>query len=420
MNCNEAISYIRGLTKRGIVPGLTAQKRLLEKLGNPHLDLPVIHIAGTNGKGSVGAYLSSVLASDNKHVCRFISPCVGDWRNTFLVDSVPAGDELLTECVAQVKDAITQLEAEGVYPTSFEAETATAFLMFNKISPDYAIIECGMGGRLDATNVVEKPILSVITKIAYDHTAFLGDTISDIAFEKAGIIKEGVPVVTTVQDPNAAAVIQSVAASSHAPLYIADIPKNVIYADTYTEFISDGTQYKTRLLGTYQPQNASIAIKCAEVLGIGTAAIEKGIENARWQYRFERIGKFILDGAHNPDGAESLNDSLKIYTTPENTAFICACFKDKEYDELARITHLRASRVFCVKAPTERGLDAEVLADAFIKHGTDAVAVKSLHSAIKLAEKYENVVIFGTLSILDDAKQIIEGTYNYDSLQQNI
>lgn len=419
MNCNDAVSYIKSLTNRGIVPGLTVQNRLLEKLGNPHRNLPVIHIAGTNGKGSVGAYLSSILIADGKRVCRFISPCVGDYRNTFLINGEPVDEKLLADCIERVKSAIDELDCEGVCPTSFEAETATAFLMFNKLSPDYAVIECGMGGRLDATNVV-RPILSVITKISYDHTSFLGNTLTDIATEKAGIIKHGVPVVTTRQESAVSDVLKSTASNRLAPFYVAEMPENIVYTDSDTAFTVNGVRYETRLLGTYQPQNAALAIKCAEVLGVDAQTIANGVADTRWEYRFERIGKFILDGTHNPDGATALRNSLEIYTKPGKTAFICACFKDKEYRKIARITSPMANRVICIKAPTERGLDPNVLADTFTRCGVCADTAPNLKTAIENVVDFENVVIFGTLSILADAKEIIERIYHNDSLQQDI
>ena len=162
------------------------------------------------------------------------------------------------------------------------------------------------------------------------------------------------------------------------------------------------------MLGLYQVQNASLAISAAKVLGIETSAVKEGIRNAEWGFRFERVGKFILDGAHNPDGAMALANSLKAYTEPCDTAFICACFCDKDYDEIAKITAGYASSVYCVTAPTPRGLDKEILCKAFQNQGVTAQTSESIADAIKQADIYKNVVIFGTLSILDEAKQIIE------------
>lgn len=408
MDYHTAKEYIKSLTGRGIVPGLDTIKSLLCELGTPEEQLRIIHVAGTNGKGSVGAYLESIIKSAGMHCGRFVSPCVGEYENTFLLNGKCVSREIIGNCADDVKCAVERLEKVNISPTSFEAETALAFLIFSRISPDYVIIECGMGGMGDATNAIKKSEVSVITKISLDHTAFLGNTISEIATQKAGIIKKGVPVVSATQDDEAMSVIQSVCEKNNAKLYIADTAEITAIKDSETVFEINGKEYITRMLGTYQPYNAALAIKAAQVLGISDGAIKDGIKHARWAYRFERIGKFILDGAHNPDGAAALAKSLKAYTTPDDTAFICACFRDKEYEKIAELTAPLASMVYCITAPTPRGLDRTILCDAFKKHGADAKTSDTLEDAVKEADSYKNIVIFGTLSVLDEAKQIIE------------
>ena len=400
--------YIKSLTGRGIVPGLDTIKSLLTELGNPQNSLRVIHVAGTNGKGSFGAYLSSIIESSSIQCGRFVSPCVGEYKNTFLINGNCVSEEIVTDCADTLKSAIETLEKRGIFPTSFEAETALAFIVFNRISPDYVIIECGMGGLMDATNVTDNPELSVITKISLDHTAFLGNTIEEIAFQKAGIIKSGRPVVCADGQNDAIKVIERICKEKGSEMFIADVPQITELGSFETCFNINNNTYTTKMLGTYQPHNAALAIKAAQVLGITDGAIKNGIRNAQWAYRFERIGKFILDGAHNPDGASALAKSLKAYTSPENTVFICACFKDKDFDKIAELTSPYASRVYCITAPTPRGLDSEVLCDAFKKHGLDATTSPTLKSAIDSALEFKNIVIFGTLSILSEAKEIIE------------
>lgn len=408
MDYYQAKQYIKSLSGRGIVPGLSNIEALLRALSNPERKLNIIHVAGTNGKGSFGAYLSSVITASDKHCGRFVSPCVGEYENTFLIDGENVSRDIIAGCCQVLKNTMDKLEEKNIFPTSFEAETALAFLIFAETSPDYVIIECGMGGKSDATNVIEKPLLSVITKISLDHTAFLGSSLVEIATQKAGIIKPGVPVVSAIQDDDAISVIESVCKSNASPLHIADTPKLLCTDDSMTEFEFQNEKYITHMLGAYQPENAVLAITAAKVLKIPIDAIKKGIETARWSYRFERVGKFILDGAHNPDGATALAKSLKIYTNHEDTAFICACFKDKDYKKTAEITAPYAKTVFCITAPTERGLDKEILCNAFKAHGVQAQCEDTIEDAIKKACNFKNTVIFGTLSVLADAKQTIE------------
>lgn len=410
MDYESAREYIKNLTGRGICPGLDTVRALLNSLENPHENLNIIHIAGTNGKGSVGAYLSGILQSTGHTVMRFVTPPTGGYLDTFLYNGVPVSETDFTECVAILKKAMAELEKGGVFPTSFEAETAIAFLLSQRLCPDYVLLECGMGGKGDATNVISPPRLCVITKISLDHTAFLGNTIAQIAGEKAGIIKSGTKVVTTNQHPDADAVIKSVCKEKGTELFIANPPTDILYNSSYTEFTIGDDRYRTQLLGTYQPENAALAIEAAKVLGIEQTAIASGIINTKWQYRFERVKSFILDGAHNPDGVRVLVASLeKYFKKGDDVAFVCACFKDKDYMETARLTADFPSAVYCVKAPTERGLDAKTLSDAFKTFGAHSYEKDTLKDAILSASAHKNAVVFGTLSILAEAKQIIEG-----------
>ncbi len=405
----ETQYYINSLNTRGIKPGLDNEIKLLEQLNNPHHKQNFIHITGTNGKGSVGAYLSEILSANGKNVARFVSPCVGEYKNTFLYNGKPVAEDVVIKATDIIREAMDKLKHMDIYPTAFETEVALAFVIFNIIKPDYVLLECGMGGKNDATNVIPAPVLSVITKISMDHIAYLGDTLEDIAKEKAGIIKTGTNVVTSEQDNPVIDVIISHCKEMNVPLHIATTPTEISFSECDTTFNISNTEYTTKMLGAYQPHNASIAIECAKVLGINTKAIYDGIYNAQWEYRFQRIGKFILDGAHNPDGARALTKSIEKYFPNEEIAYICGCFKDKEYKKIAEITSPHASKVFCIKAPTDRGLEPQILCETFLKTGADATVSPSLKEAVIEANKYKNVIIFGSLSILHEAKEIIEG-----------
>lgn len=409
MGYKETQYYINSLNTRGIKPGLDSESKLLEVLGNPHYNLNFIHIAGTNGKGSVGAYLSQILSTDGKNIARFVSPCVGEYKNTFLLNGEPVREDAITEATFVVKKAMDKLMDMDIHPTSFETEVALSFVIFNIIKPDYVLLECGMGGKNDATNVIPPPVLAIITKISMDHTAYLGTTLKDIATEKAGIIKKNSNVITINQEPEAMLPITTMGLRESVNITTADTAEDIIYSDNETTFTVNGNKYTTKMLGSFQPQNASLAIKCAQTLGVSYDSIYKGISDAKWEYRFEKIGKFVLDGAHNPDGACQLSQSIKEYFPNQNTAYICGCFKDKEYKKIADITSPYANKVFCIKAPTERGLDQQILCDAFKETGADAEVCSSLEDAINKSSEYDNVIIFGSLSILYKAKKIIEG-----------
>lgn len=409
----EAREYISSLTSRGIVPGLDAVSRLLAALGDPQDDLNIIHIAGTNGKGSVCVFTETALMHDGKSVCRFSSPAVGDYLEMFTYNGIPVNETLYARAAADIKAAAQGLEADGVFPTSFEAETAAAFLMFSRLKPDYAIIECGMGGALDATNVIKNSIVSVITSISSDHTAFLGGTIKEIAQNKAGIIKPAGIVVSATQPTEAAEVIKKAAAEQSAELYFVGDIKNIVYHGDLTEFEYKNDHCAIKMLGACQPQNAALAIEAASRLGISRTAIKNGLSSAWLPFRFERIGKFILDGAHNEGAARMLAKSLELYTKPEKTAFICGCFRDKDYKSIAELTAPFAAAVYCIKPPTERGLPSAGLCRAFKAAGAEAHDCGDMYTAIDAAsrEEYDHIIIFGSLSILKEARDIIGDHY---------
>ena len=273
----EAKKFTDGLAARGIAPGLGNISALMSELGDPQDRIKTVHIAGTNGKGSVGAFLEAILKSAGYSVGRFSSPAVAEHLEMFTINGTPVSGSDYAECIERLIKPITVLENRGIYITSFEAETAAAFLLFEKHMPDHTIIECGMGGRLDSTNVLKAPELSVITSVSLDHTAFLGDDLKSIALEKAGIIKHGVPAVTAEQSGEVTDVLRDAAAKMDTTLYIAGHPENIRYSDTGTVFdLGDTKSLEISLPGTYQLKNAAAAVKAAEVLGIGDDAVRRG------------------------------------------------------------------------------------------------------------------------------------------------
>ena len=404
MRYTEAEKYIDSLKGRGIVPGLSNMEKLCEALGNPQNKVKTVHIAGTNGKGSTGAFISSILQSGGFNVCRYVSPAVENHREIYLYNSEMISEEDFAYCIETVKQAADALEKQGVFPTSFEVETAAAFVYFNLKRCGFAVVECGMGGELDATNVIKKPKCCVITSISRDHSAYLGNTLEEISSAKSGIIKKGSYVVSDIQEECVGNVISKKCAEISVPLKFVKKAEITAAGPDGVDFVYDGINFHSPLCGLYQPQNAALAIESVKTLGenISAAAIAEGIRNTVWKFRFEIRGKWIFDGAHNPNGAQKLSDTLREYFPNGKLVYVFGVFKDKDYDKIARITAPLAGRIYTVKPPSDRGLDAAALAETVKKYAECEVTPIELSDAVKICEKEscDAVVCFGSLSFL--------------------
>lgn len=406
MNYNEAAEYVRSLTSRGIVPGLSNMRRLCLELGNPQDKLKTVHIAGTNGKGSFGAYLGKMLECEGYCTGRYVSPAVEKARESFLINGEAVSEEDYARCISAVRDAAERIEAEGFFPTPFEVETAAAFVLFDWKQCGFALIECGMGGRLDATNVIKSSVCSVITKISADHTAFLGDTLSEIAAEKSGIIKSGGIAVSAMQCEEVSEVIEKKCRETGVDLVFAEKADIISSGLDRMDFEYDGKQYHTSLTGLYQAQNAALAICAARRIGISEKSIREGVEQTKWSYRFEIIKKnpyVILDGAHNPDGASELAKTIKRYFKKEDVTFIFGVFRDKDYEKIAELTAPLAKKIYTVTPPSLRGLKAETLAETVRKYNENVTA-SDIETAFNEADS-RAVICFGSLSFLKKARE---------------
>lgn len=386
--------------------GLDRSHELMQRLGDPHKKLKFVHVAGTNGKGSTSAFLASILQTAGYRAGLFTSPYIVEFTDRIRIDGANIPLERLRDVALQVKQAADAMED---HPTEFELMTAVAFLYFAEEACDIVVCEVGMGGRLDSTNIIESPELCIITSIAVDHTAFLGDTISAIAGEKAGIIKEGRPVVSYPQKPDAQGVIEGIVKTKNAPLFYPDFSKlsiNAVGADTLrakdaVRVFSYGEHrdIPLRLLGDYQPYNAAIAIEAAGILRqngwhIDDEAIRTGLSSTVWPGRFEVVGTdplFILDGAHNVQGIDSLVSSVKELLPDQRLVFIIGLLEDKEYVEmLERIVPLGWAFI-TVTPPTPRALSAQKLASTIksISENTSTV-LSDLH----VAESFDDAVSY--------------------------
>lgn len=426
MKYEEAMEYIEECNTLGSVPGLDSIQCLTALLDNPQEKLTFIHVAGTNGKGSVSTFTASVLKNAGYKVGRYISPTIFTYRERFQINDRMISKKELGELMEQVKEACDKLVAEGhPHPTSFEIETALAFLYFVKKECDVVVLETGMGGRLDATNIISSPKLCVLTSISMDHMQFLGDTLADIAAEKCGIIKTETTVISTKQSEEAMEVVAKTCEERNAELIVAD-PYQVSKVKQGLEkqsFTYDGGKYEISLSGSYQIENAVVAVRVLKWISqngfekINEQKIVKGLQGAVWKGRFSVISKkpyFIVDGAHNVAAAEKLAESIRFYFTNRKIVYIIGMFRDKEYEKVIRITAPLASQIITVAAPgNPRALPALDLAVAVREVNPHVTSTDSLEEAVEMsylfADKDSVIIAFGSLAFLGQLMTIVEG-----------
>ena len=428
MNYKDALTYIEETGKYGSVPGLESIKELCLRLGNPQDELSFVHIAGTNGKGSVLAYISTVLQEAGYWVGRYISPTISDYRERIQVGGKMISKEGLCRHLETVKKAAEEMAAEGKpHPTAFEMETALAFLYFKEKKCDIVVLETGLGGSLDATNLVTTTAVSVIASISRDHMAFLGDTLAEIAENKAGIIKTGVPVVSMEQEPEAMQVIRRTAEEKGSRLVIIskEEAKNIRYGVEKQKF--DYKQYKKleiTLAGQYQIANCILAIEALFILSergfpIKESALREGLKKTVWKGRFSVIAKkpfFIVDGAHNEDAAKKLASSVRFYFTNKKIIYIMGILKDKEYEKIIAQTCQMAEQIITVATPgNARAMPAYELAKAVKEYHPNVSAADSLEEAVEmsylLADRDSVIIAFGSLSFLGQLMTIVENRH---------
>lgn len=427
MDFLDAMKFVESRNLGGMVLGLDAITKLLERLDNPQNQLKFIHIAGTNGKGSVGAYIAYILVAAGYKVGRYVSPTILEYCERI---QMMEGDtcayitkEAVGEKIEKIQEAVQAMEEAGEpLPTAFEIETAMAFLEFEDQKCDYVVLEVGLGGIEDATNVIETVELSVLTSISMDHMHILGDTIEEITEKKAGIIKPGVDVVCyDYRDYENGGRIQKVidgaCQKQGVRCYRADFTKLVNQSFTLdkTCFSYDGGEYETKLLGENQPKNAALAIEAAKVLRkkglhITDETIQSGIKATEWKGRFSVVNQkplVIVDGAHNEDAAKSLAKTLALYFGEKKVTFVVGIFADKEYEKILRITCPYAEKVYCIETENKRALPSDKLAEVARKYADDVVDAKSVEQALSMAtlQQQEGIVAFGSLSFLNEVYQ---------------
>ena len=366
MNYKEALDFILGAETMGSILERNVIECLLEELGNPHKGLKYVHIAGTNGKGSTSAYVSSILRAAGYRTGLYTSPYIQQFNERIQVDGVQISDEELAEITTEIAEATKRVLARGLrHPTVFELITALGFIYFKRRACDIVVLEVGLGGRLDATNVIESPEVAVITNIGYDHMDVLGDTLELIAGEKAGIIKSNCRVVLYSQAKGVEEVIASVCGEKGASLTYADTSLAKVRSVSLEGIEFDYKEYlglKSSLLGLYQVKNAVTAIVTAEELikkgyAISEQNIRDGLAGAHWPGRLELLRRnpaVIVDGAHNPQGAAALLESLDALFPGRKINFIVGVLADKDYSSTIELTmpHANAS----IPSPAQQAL----------------------------------------------------------------
>lgn len=383
----ECIEYIHSAGRFGKKAGLCNIKALLDILGNPHRDLKCIHIAGTNGKGSVSCMLANILSASGYRVGMNTSPFIEHFNERLSINGTDIPADKLVYYTNLVADAIEKLN--DVHPIEFEIITAIGFLYFRDENCDFAVIECGLGGLYDCTNVIENPVLTVITQIGIDHTEILGDTIEAIAFQKAGIIKKSAPVaVHPLIDSAAIGVIRKTADEVGAPLYETDADFRVISTGlSGTELVVDELELKLNLLGSYQASNAALAVNAARLLEADDKSIKEGIEQARWKCRFERVtDNIIIDGAHNYQGICSFKDSVDMYVPDTKRVFVIGMLNDKDFEASAKKLSEMKGSFIVTDVPSCRQTDGTGVYECIKKFIPDAVYIPDYSAALAEAE----------------------------------
>lgn len=422
MNYEEAMNFIQNTNKFGSVLGLDNIRELLERLGNPQDQLRVVHIAGTNGKGSTLAFLAGIFRESGYRAGRYVSPASFSYEERFRINEENISKKDLCFYMEKIKNVAEEMLKDGLsHPTMFEIETALSFLYFLDKKVDVVLLETGMGGRLDATNVVKKPIATVIASIGMDHMQFLGDTLEKIASEKAGIIKEGCPVISYDNTKEVNEVIKNKAKQMHAKVTFVNsagirVLQESLNGESFSYRSSDGRWYEKieiPLLGRHQINNAALALETLNVIKnyycISDFQTEDGMRKTIWRGRIEILERepmVICDGAHNPDGAKSLLSFLQNNFTNQRLIYIMGVLSDKDYEQMVQILAPAADKIYTVAPDNPRALSSRELCNCISKYHQNVEERQRLAECLsevrQKAEKDDVIIICGTLSFQNE------------------
>ncbi|CEK36841.1 bifunctional folylpolyglutamate synthase/dihydrofolate synthase [Paraclostridium sordellii] len=429
MNYDEALKFIHESHKFGMRLGLENIKKLLELLGNPQNNLKIIHVAGTNGKGSTCSFISTILKQSGYKVGLYTSPFLETFTERIRVNGENIPENEVGNIVNIIKEKIEIMVKDGHdYPTEFEIVTAMAFYYFNKERVDFVALEVGLGGRYDATNVIEKPIATVITSISLDHVGILGDTLDKIAFEKGGIIKENCDVIVYPQKNEASKVLKEICNEKNAKYIECDF-KYITLKESNINFqkfdcIINNKEYKDlqiNLIGDHQVKNSVVALTTIELIKnkleilISEEDLRKGLMETKWPGRIEKIKEnpmFIIDGAHNEEGAESLAKSIDKYFKGKNKILLIGMLEDKDINSVLDILIPRFNSVITTTPDNPRAIDAIKLKEKIEKYNIEVICKEDINDAVKYVienSKEEDVIISaGSLYMIGHVRTIMK------------
>lgn len=428
MNYNEALQFIHESHKFGMRLGLDNIKKLLELLGNPQNNLKIIHVAGTNGKGSTCSFISSILKESGYKVGLYTSPFLETFTERIRVNGENIREEEVGKIVSLIKEKIEIMVSEGYsYPTEFEIVTAMAFYYYNQEKVDFVALEVGLGGRYDATNVIDKPVVSAITSISLDHTGILGDTLAKIAFEKGGIIKEDCPTIVYPQQEEASEVIKNICAEKKSKYIECDF-KNIeikssnINSQIYNCNINgkELRDLEIKLIGDHQIKNSIVALNVIEYLNdikitnISEENIRKGLLETKWPGRIEKISEnpmFIIDGAHNEEGAKSLANSIDKYFENKNKILVIGMLEDKDIDSVLDLLIPKFNKVITTTPDNPRAIDANKLKEKIERYNIEVTCKPNIKEAVDYALEISNkddvIISAGSLYMIGNVRTII-------------
>lgn len=408
-DAKDAVDWIHGARYKGQKNGLENTRALLNALNNPERHFRCAHIAGTNGKGSTAAFTERALREAGFRTGMYTSPYLIRYNERVQVMGAPIPDAALIDITNLLVEKANALVREGIMPTTFELGTALAFEYFARMGVEIAVVEVGLGGRFDSTNVIT-PEVSMIAAIGLDHVKILGNTVEEIAFEKAGIIKPGVPAVVQDQPENILNVFRKAARERGSRLSVARMPEILEETAHGARFSLDGVEYRTSMNGRHQLLNASLAIGGLREMGVNGDAVRRGILKAKWPCRLEWVKGALIDGAHNPQGVRSLRDYLVRFFPGEKIVLVTGMMHDKQMEECAKILAPVCARVIATKVGEPRAAEPEHLAELYRALGAEAVAVNDVESAVEAAMALDGLKVFaGSLYIAGAVRQALAG-----------
>ena len=420
MTAQEAVEYIHSITWMGSKPGLERTRELLERMGDPQKQLKFIHIAGTNGKGSTAAMSASILQQAGYRVGLFTSPCIFKFNERIQINGEHISDEDLAEVTGFVKPLAAAMDD---HPTEFELVSCIGFEYFKRKGCDIVVLEVGMGGALDSTNVIDVPEVAVITNIGLDHTDFLGNTLGEIATTKAGIFKEGGSAVVYPSDPEVVSVLETLCAQRHMDLKVVDFDRLTSVShrlEGQTFHCGQRRDLFLPLLGAHQLKNAAVVLQIIDTLiekgwQITEEQLRQGLARVSWPGRFDIVGRdplFIIDGGHNPQCIEALVGNIRDYLEGRRVIALTGVLADKDYGEMFRPVMGLVEQFVCITPPSPRKLEATALAEHLQKAGCTATPCQTIAEGVKkaiaLAGADGMVLCFGSLYSIADIRAGLE------------